>query len=930
MKILVAFTEPETTASLSKMLVELGFPEPGAVQSSDDAIAWINSSGGCDLLITEVYFSPADGFTLRDTVLPFLPEMRTLLSSRFDISPYVDRLSGCPFIPQPIKLEALGETLRGLVGGPPVPAAKTQPELPPPAPKPAPAAAPEPTPPKAEEPPKPAETQREKPTVEEKPAKPKATRKKSAKAETVAPASLTGELPLQPAASVAAPPATTAPAPLEEKPAKPAAEPPTPQAPAARPAPAPQPSPQPKPQAPTPAPVEAKSVEPTPPPPAQPVTTAPSVPAPKPQTPAPAVVQAAKSPASRIPTTTIKFEEPAVPKASATPAAPKVAVAKPAVSVSAKPAPVPAPQAAAKPAVAQAAPKLISVGKPPGAAPKSAASTPPASAPVRAQLPPDELVGKTLGNYEILSLSSKFQTERVYRARQTNIERQVLLTVLDPESAKDSAVLEKFLADSRAKARVSHPTVATVYEGGSDQGFHFYSSELVMAPTLAQIQSQGGTVKATVALQAVKIVAEAFAYFAKENIAHLPFSPDAVILKPGTAPRLANIACGDAASTPPDAAEMQALGEAIHKSLPQSAESKTVREVSARLLRAADEPITWLEVAALAQSKMPKAAPADAAKIQARDITINKAVGESRKKSRTRLLIGSAISLGLTAAACYAVYHYLTSSSKVQVGDLGAMIEIPAGEFAYQEERAELPKFYISKYEVSIYEYKKFLDALAADPGLAARVDHPSQPPGKSHVPKGWADETELDPPNPGYFNRARKWGQYQGAPLSLDSPVFGVDWFDAYAYAKWKGQRLPTEKEWEKAARGPKGTQFPWGETADPKLANTGTDFTPNPDPKQGGGTDGFKRYSPVSQPKGDESGYGVFGMAGNVSEWTATLDEDPEMPGEQIPVIRGGNWKNPGEPTATRRVIKLDELMTDETLGFRTVSDTPPAPAQ
>jgi formylglycine-generating enzyme required for sulfatase activity len=69
---------------------------------------------------------------------------------------------------------------------------------------------------------------------------------------------------------------------------------------------------------------------------------------------------------------------------------------------------------------------------------------------------------------------------------------------------------------------------------------------------------------------------------------------------------------------------------------------------------------------------------------------------------------------------------------------------------------------------------------------------------------------------------------------------------------------------------------------------------------------------------------------MAGNVSEWTATLDEDPEMPGEQIPVIRGGNWKNPGEPTATRRVIKLDELMTDETLGFRTVSDTPPAPAQ
>ena len=575
------------------------------------------------------------------------------------------------------------------------------------------------------------------------------------------------------------------------------------------------------------------------------------------------------------------------------------------------------------------APKRSVAPPAPGAVP----AAPPASKPVRAQLPPDELVGKRLGNYEILSLSAKFQTERQYRARQTNIDRQVLLAVLDPEAAKDSSVLEKFLADSRAKARASHPAVAAVYEGGSDAGLHFCSSELILAPTLAQIQSQGGTVKPTVALQVFKAVAEAFAFFAKENIAHAPISAEAVILKPGAQPRLANIACGDPAATPSDTAEMLALGEMVHKSLPQSADSKPAREVAARLLRCEEQPIAWHELAAFAESRMPKAAPADAAKIQERDIAVSKAVGDTRKKSRTRLLIGSAISLALTAAACFAIYQSIMGSRSVGVPDLGEMVEIPAGGFAYQDGRAELPKFHISKYEVSIYEYKKFLEALEADPGLAARIAHPSQPPGKSHVPEGWADQTELDPPNPGYFNRARKWGQYKGAPLTLDSPVFGVDWYDAYAYAKWKGQRLPTEQEWEKAARGPNGWKFPWGDAMDMtdksglKLANTGSDYTANPDPKEGGQNDGFKRWSPVSQPATDESGYGVVGMAGNVSEWTATLGEDPEMPGEQVPVIRGGNWKNPGEPTALRRVIKIDELQSDESLGFRTASDSPPA---
>jgi formylglycine-generating enzyme required for sulfatase activity len=196
-------------------------------------------------------------------------------------------------------------------------------------------------------------------------------------------------------------------------------------------------------------------------------------------------------------------------------------------------------------------------------------------------------------------------------------------------------------------------------------------------------------------------------------------------------------------------------------------------------------------------------------------------------------------------------------------------------------------------------------------------------PEGKSHVPLDWADNNALTPPMPGYYTRAVRWKQFKDAALEVDSPVFNVDWFDAYAYAKWKGRRLPTEQEWEKAARGTDGRKYPWGNEEDPARAGTGHDY--DPDPKKGGDLDGYKRWSPVNQPAGDVSPYGVRGLGGNVSEWTATFAPHEEGMGGDVPVVRGGNWGNPEHHVTRRRAI-LDPLQQQDTLGFRTVSDTPP----
>ena len=526
------------------------------------------------------------------------------------------------------------------------------------------------------------------------------------------------------------------------------------------------------------------------------------------------------------------------------------------------------------------------------------------------------VIGSTLGSYYVQDYLGRKGSVLDYLAWQQSTSRHVILHVLDSKGCEDAAEKEKFLADARAKAAVTHPYLLAVHEAGEVDGRPFYSSDFVPGYSLSAFADAGQKLEDRVLLNVLRAAAEVSEHFKKQQIGRGAISASDVLLDGSMRPRLLNIAHAGAPVEIDETAEVRSFAGVVDKlAAPGGAASTSVAGL------AKNEKPDWASALKLAAASAPVAAPKNAAKITARSEKTKQMIQQSKAQQKKRLLITAGMSLLLLITAVLAMFKLLGNRSTRNITT--EMVKIPAGEFIYQDgQKVTLPDFWIDEHEVSIADYKEFLDYLETNPGEAEKFAHPDMPKGKSHYPLDWEDKKELNPPAWGYYRSALK-GMYKKLfPLSVDSPVFNVDWFDAYAYAKWKGRRLPTEHEWETAARGNDGRKYPWGNDDAPKRVNSGSDFKPNPN--EGGEIDGYKRWSPINEPAGDISPYRVRNMAGNVSEWTASMAPSEDGMGGDVPVVRGGNWANPEHHITRRRAI-LDPLQQQDTLGFRTVSEKP-----
>jgi formylglycine-generating enzyme required for sulfatase activity len=228
------------------------------------------------------------------------------------------------------------------------------------------------------------------------------------------------------------------------------------------------------------------------------------------------------------------------------------------------------------------------------------------------------------------------------------------------------------------------------------------------------------------------------------------------------------------------------------------------------------------------------------------------------------------------------------------------VIHIPAGPFLMGEQNRlyALEDYCIGRHPVKVMEYRAFLQT----DGYRVR---------QYWTEAGWAWKEALKRTQPDYWDDAQ-W-------IEIDSlPVIGVSWYEAFAYCNWLAQktgrpyRLPTDSEWEKAARGTDGRLYPWGDEPRQSVCNTYAASI--------GHTTPAGRYSP-----GGDSPYGIADMIGNVAEWCQTKwrkndqtpeDNDPE--GKASRVLHGGSWAGVKIVQAAARG-RTNPDTTNNFIGFR-----------
>ncbi len=530
-----------------------------------------------------------------------------------------------------------------------------------------------------------------------------------------------------------------------------------------------------------------------------------------------------------------------------------------------------------------------------------------------------DLLTQTLGDkYEILRWIGGGGMAEVYLARHRVHGAMFAVKVLSLELAQDDRIVARFVQEARTAANLSgHPNIVTIFDIGAANGLYYLIMQYVEGEDLAKYLRRNPKMNPADAAKIICQVADALAWASAHAVVHRDLKPsnlyldragrvivlDFGIAKATDVPSLLTAATERVGTTyymspeqirgePCDVrSDLYSLGVVFFELLagckPFEGDSYRAIELAhieqpppdltqldphippelcrivKRLLeknpaqrhQSAEELMSDLNTFSGAQTPLGIRPNSVAPVVSGRIIpeantpaATNPAAAVAAPKGKFRIKAVVVVPvIAILALACCALYLYLhkTASKPAQTVPVakaetaatpvtvrrdrfkGIMLLVPAGDFIFgnstdplspnEKQTVNLPAFYIDRTEVSNASYKIF------------------------------CDETGHKPP--------------AGADLTThpDFPVSNVSFEDAEAYANWMGKRLPSEKEWEKAARGPKGRLYPWGDE-------------PWIDPPT--------TLQPVLSNPDRESPYGVYNMAGNVAEWTTS--HFPDGPAE------------------------------------------------
>jgi serine/threonine protein kinase len=490
----------------------------------------------------------------------------------------------------------------------------------------------------------------------------------------------------------------------------------------------------------------------------------------------------------------------------------------------------------------------------------------------------DTWIGIKLGSYKIVSLIGTGGSGRVYKAQHVILNRPAAIKMLRADLNPDIEHLERFLREARTIAKMRHPHIVQLYDFGKYQDTYYMVMEYIegdsLETRLKAVQADGRLLPGTEVWRIIKQMGEGLTYIHEQGVIHRDVKPANILLTQdgnvvisdfGVAKLLAgygDTTTGAITGTPAYMSPEQALGQTIdHRADLYSMAVIVYEMLVGRVPFTAPLPMTVI-LKHLNEPVTPprQINPAVPPHVETELLKVLAKRPDDRHQSVAeflRALSGAGQTLQDEPPS--------PTSEPVQtfVGPDGKeYVHIPPGEFwmgGADDKDAPLRKiyvggFYISRFPVTNAEYLAFVEATGYIP------------------PEHWSD------------------GIYPA--WQANHPVTYVNWHDASAYCQWVRGRLPTEAEWEKAARGSDRRPFPWGNTFDPARCNS----------REGGAetTTPVGKFSPVG-----DSPYSVADMVGNVWEWVKdwytpaygdqSPDDNPLGPATgKVKVIRGGSYIN------------------------------------
>ncbi len=481
------------------------------------------------------------------------------------------------------------------------------------------------------------------------------------------------------------------------------------------------------------------------------------------------------------------------------------------------------------------------------------------------------------GDYHLLSLIGERNGRIIYDAIQISTSRKVILEMSDPDHASRQD-LDTTLAEVRAKAAVEFPLFMTVYEARQTDGIWFFSSERPEGENLAALIQRGETLSTHRLLELLQTICHVEDFLNQGGYATQPLSTDLIYMDQATGNfRLLNPLIPGKRDPEDSNRDMIAIGGIIPPLIMPRTPGATRMNTIATWMRSGQEGrrLTWDHI------KEMVATVKDQLQIEH---TTSHAFSDATPpppwyKNPFSLAICAII---FVSAIVWVIYYdpeepdsYPQEPRRLPFTSDHTGVEVMVGP--------ERKTLICDAHEVTIGAYSRFLQTLANMPeNSRGKYDHPDQPENKkNHIPPNWSS----------ILKAAQQGLSWKGYAMSLKTPVFNVDFWDAWAYATWKGYRLPTQDEWE-------------------DIASQTRTLAPGGDP-----------LGPVDYYRHDvDSSNNLCGMVSGMSEWTSSMAVDPAMPMEaKRHVICGGNSLSPGKQKI--RYERPD--FYSATTGFRTVHE-------